>query len=237
MLAGQEAAVPHLRAGVGQVLGQDHVGRQVGVERAEPVAEPGAEARQRHGGRAGVHGEGCLEMLDDVGVQRADHAQLVGHLAQPHEEIADGQPGSARGLELEAGPQQGQGFGLVGPQAEGRDRLAVAPPQLELGIEGVDMREPAGQEHHHQLGGLGPEPGGLGPQELRVAQGRGLRPEAGMGECEASPAAGGQEGASGQPSRHGGIRWRSGTRAPAGSTGRRRRARGPGLATGPRAAG
>ena len=45
-------------------------GRQVRVERAQAVAEPDAEARHRHGGRAGVHRQHGLEVLDDVGVQR-----------------------------------------------------------------------------------------------------------------------------------------------------------------------
>ena len=105
----QEAAVPDLRAGVRHVLAEHHVRRQRGVERAQAIAEPGTQARHRHGGRAGVHGEDGLKMLDDVGVQacgsRTDrrpsspgsgNSSLIMRPDWPHAWNRNGEPKSGR---------------------------------------------------------------------------------------------------------------------------------------------
>ena len=83
----QEAAVPDLSPGVGKMLAEHDVGGQVGVERAQTMADPRAQAGHRHGGRARVHRQHSLKMFHDVGMERADHAKFIGH-SRPGAETA-----------------------------------------------------------------------------------------------------------------------------------------------------
>ena len=121
----QEAAVPDLRPGVRQVLAEHDVRRQIRVERSQPMADPGSQAGQRHRRRPGVHGQHRLEVLDDVGVHRPDHAELVGHRAEAGKQLADQEARLAVALEPERRSQERPRARLVRPQAERRDGLAM----------------------------------------------------------------------------------------------------------------
>ena len=73
-----------------------------------PKLSHAPDRRQRDGRRAGVHGQDGLEMLDDVGVQAADHAEIVGQRPRlgnrslihrpdsPHWRKRNGEPMSGR---------------------------------------------------------------------------------------------------------------------------------------------
>jgi hypothetical protein len=137
VLRGQEVAVPHLSAGVREVLAQDDVRRQIGIQRAEAVAEPGSEAGHGDSSGAGVHGEDGLEVLEDVGVERPNDAEVVGDLAEVGEKLADLEAAFAVLLERERRREEG----LVGAFAEAlaTDRLAVVRFQAWLIVEGIDM--------------------------------------------------------------------------------------------------
>ena len=135
----QETAVPDLRSRVGQMLAEHHVRGQVRVEGSQAVAQPCAQAGKGQGGRAGMHGQNGLEMLDDVGVQRPDHAELVGDLAQAGKEVADQKPRLPVALEAEGRSQERPASGLVGPQPERGDGLAMLAIEPRLAVERVTM--------------------------------------------------------------------------------------------------
>ena len=144
----QKVAVPHLRSAVRRVLAQHDVRRQVRVERSQPKAQPGPDAGQGHGGRAGVHRQHRLKVLDDVGVQASQHAELVGH-ALPSGETA----------RTSASPiRHAAKSGTANPSGAARRFRANGSPrrscprrlQAGLRIERVDVREPAREEHEDQ---------------------------------------------------------------------------------------
>ena len=95
------------------------------IARAEPIAQPGAQGGQRHRGRAGVHRQHRLEMLDDVGVQAADHAQIVGQSGKVRKELADPEARRAALAKPERRAQQRALARLIAPQPERRNRLAM----------------------------------------------------------------------------------------------------------------
>ncbi len=148
----QKVAVEHLRAGIRQVLGQHDVRRQVGIKRTQRVADPGADARQWHGRRTGVHGQRGLKVFDDVGVHRANDAQIVGHPPQLREELAHFDPRRAVTDELE---RRGHQLGVwVAAQLVRGQFLALIAGQPRLGVERIDVREAAGEKDNQQP--LGP---------------------------------------------------------------------------------
>ncbi len=147
----QEAAVPDLRTPVRQVLAEHDVRGQVLVECPQAVADPGPHAGQRHCGRAGVHCQNRLKMLDDIGMQRPDHAQLVGHATQVRKELADHQARLSAWLKLKRRAQERPVAGFVGPEPERGNRLAAVAVQPGLVVERVDMRETTGKKDHDQL--------------------------------------------------------------------------------------
>ena len=148
----KKIAVPHLRAAIGGMLAEDDIRRQIGVERAQAEAEPGPDAGQGDRGRTGVHRQHRLKMLDDVGVQAADHAQFVGHARQMRKQLADRQARLA--VTREAERRRHQGEVVDAPQMDGRDAFAVVDRQAGLRIERVDMRKAAGEKDEDEL--LGP---------------------------------------------------------------------------------
>jgi hypothetical protein len=82
--AGGDGLELFLVAGFGD---QDDEGRQVGVDRAEAVADPGAEAGTAADLVAGLHvGDGGL-VVDGLGVHRPDDAQVVDALGGPREQF------------------------------------------------------------------------------------------------------------------------------------------------------
>ena len=104
-------------------------------------------------------------MLDDVGVQGSDHAEIVGDGLEVGKQFTHHQPGLAAGVELERRPEQGQRFGFVRAQSESGNWLAVAGLQFGLGIERVEMGKATGQENENQLSLGGSE--GLGAGDAR----------------------------------------------------------------------
>ena len=134
------------------MLAEDDVRRQVRVERSQAKAEPRPDAGQRDRGRARVHRQHRLKMLDDVGVQAPHDAQLVGHRPQMRKQLAHRQ---ARFAVLREAEGQGiSGSTSVPRRWIGRNALAVVDRELGLGIERVDVREAAGEEDENQM--LGP---------------------------------------------------------------------------------
>ena len=149
------------------MLGQHHVGRKIRVVRAQRKAEPGAQAGHGHGGRAGVHGQRGLKMLDDVGVQRPQHAQLVGDVRQIGKELAQHQTRLPAGAELKRRAEQEAAAKLT----------AMIRRELGLGIEGVDVRESARQKDEDQP---------IGPRRKMARPGR-QRPAAIGGRSQRQP--------------------------------------------------
>jgi hypothetical protein len=97
-------------------------------------------------------------VIDLIGVQRADDAQLVGHAANVRQLFTDFEArlsvalkAEERRLTNELLPLQ-LGDRLAGSERHG-DRLAVHGGQLRLGIECFEVRRPAGHaEKDHALG-------------------------------------------------------------------------------------
>jgi hypothetical protein len=83
-------------------------------------------------------------MIGDVGVHRANHADVVDAVPHVREDLADFDPALAplpkRERRLERGARA-----TLGLQVQ-RHRLAVHPRQFGLGVERVDLRGPAIQE-------------------------------------------------------------------------------------------
>ena len=122
-------------------------------ERAQAVAEPRAEARQRHGDRAGVHRQRRLEVLDDVGVHRADHAEVVGTPPRCGNRSLTSSPDWPARCELERRAQQRLLRRRLA-QVDRGDGLAVVGQELRLVVERVDVRQAAGQEDEDEVLGL-----------------------------------------------------------------------------------
>ena len=175
MVRGQKVAVPNLRAGVRQVFSQHDERREIRVERAQPVTEPRTDARQWNRRGTGVHRQRCLEMLDDVGVQRADHTEFVGDGLEIGKQFADHQTGFARARELEWRTEQRERFGFVRAQAKSGDRLAMLGAKPGFGIERVQVRKSAGEKDEEQLLGLRLEVRRFGGERMAVVQRCGKR--------------------------------------------------------------
>jgi hypothetical protein len=90
-------------------------------------------------------------VLDDVGAEGADDAQLVGHLAQVREQLADLQPRPPAAAEAERRAQQRQPSGAA--QVHAGHGAAVVARQARLRVEGVEVRNAAGEEDEDQLAG------------------------------------------------------------------------------------
>ena len=148
----QERAIPNLRAGVRQMLGEHDIRRQIRILRPESVADPRSQARKRNRGAAGVHGEDGLEVFDDVGVQRPDHAEIVGEFAEAREQLADHQARLPSRRELERRAQQR----LIRRPSEidRRHHLARISQEPRLVVKRIDMRHTAGHEDHEEILGL-----------------------------------------------------------------------------------
>ncbi len=149
MAARQEVRRPHLAARVGRVRGQDQERRQIAVERAQPVADPGTDARPGKVERAGVHAQGGVVMVGVVAVHRADDADVVHAAGDVGKQLAD--LGAALAVRLEAPLRFLEEQLLVaGPVARFRmiqgHLLAVVGMQAGFGVEGIDVRHAAAQE-------------------------------------------------------------------------------------------
>ena len=122
--AGQERRLPVLRLGDREPAGAHHdEARQVLVLRPQAVEHPRADARPRLPRLAAVHQHQRRLMIGDVGVHRADHADLVDHLGGVREQVADLDAVLAVLAEPERRAQRGAGLALGGQVR--RHRLAV----------------------------------------------------------------------------------------------------------------
>ena len=81
-----------------------------------------------------MDGEGGLEVVAVVAVQRADQADVVHAAADVREQVADLGAALPARLELPAGPQQGAVAAA----------LAAVGDEARLGVEGVQVRDAAG---------------------------------------------------------------------------------------------
>src|SRR5262249_54162793 len=104
---------------------------------------------------------GRLEVFQNIGVQGANNAHIVGHVAQLREQFADYQAGFTPRRELERRADQVER--LIGgiAQVSAEDFLAVVLLEFWLGIKRIDVGKAAGEEDHDQVLGLGREVGTL----------------------------------------------------------------------------
>ena len=99
---GQERRLPVLRLGDREAARAHHdEAGQVLVLRPEPVEHPRADARPGLPRLAAVHQHQRRLVIGDVGVHRADHADVVDHLGGVREQVADLDAALAVLLELE----------------------------------------------------------------------------------------------------------------------------------------
>ena len=144
--ARQEAAAPQLRADDRLARAEHHEAGQVLVLRAQAEGQPRAEARPDRLHVARVHHQQRRLVIRVVGVQRAEHADVVDAAGDVREEVGDLDAALAarprrerRGHELAAS--------CGGPVIDrGRRGLAGVLLQGRLGVEGVDVRRPAVHE-------------------------------------------------------------------------------------------
>ena len=182
----QERAVPQRRPDRRRHVGAEHdVAGQVLVLGAEAVGEPRAERRTADLDVAGVHHQHRRLVVRDVGVHRADHADVVGARADVREELADLEAALAVALERERRLHQRAGLAL-GRDGAARQRLAVVLVEHRLRIEAVDLRQPAVHEQEDDV---------LGARGMvQARRRRGRRPSARCAssaadsECDTRPA-------------------------------------------------
>ena len=142
VVGGQEVRVPDLVAVV-RLLGREHDERgQVRVERAQAVADPRAEARQRDRDRAGVHAQGRGRVAGRVAVDRVQEAEVVDDPADVLEQLADHLARTR--------PAGGTRRARPGPCAC-RPVLSWSRLELRLVVERVEVRDPAGHEEDDQV--------------------------------------------------------------------------------------
>ena len=134
----QEAIAPQRRSDGGRHVGTEHdVAGQVLVLGAQPVSQPGTHGRAARLIGAGVHHQAGRLVIRDIGVDRADPADVVGDFAEVRPEFADVHAALPVLLELERRLHQfaGAAFGLDGAAGQ---RLAVVLLEHRLGIEAID---------------------------------------------------------------------------------------------------
>ena len=95
-------------------------------------------------------------MVGDVGDHRPDDAELVDDSGHVRKDFADFDAVAAVFPEGEGGPHQGAG-GELGARGLVGQRLAVVLVEHRLAVEGIDLGEPALQEHDNDVFGLGSE--------------------------------------------------------------------------------
>ena len=92
MLARQESIAPKSRIQrlVNAILGnQDHEGGKVLIGGTQPVAQPRAKTGPTGNLRPSLKkGDGRV-VVDGLGVQRTDDAQVIGHLGGPRQQLAN----------------------------------------------------------------------------------------------------------------------------------------------------
>ena len=158
MIRRQEIGVPDLEPVIWVLGGQDDERRQIGVERAQSVADPRAQAGHRDRDRAGEHAERRRRVAGRIAVDRVQEAKLVDDRAHVVEQLADHLAALAPRPELVWRAQH-----LFLALEHG---LVVVLLELRLVVERVDLRDAAGHEEDDQV--LGPGREVAGPRGKRV---------------------------------------------------------------------
>ena len=185
VLAGQEAARPEPSANRLGLLddgraGHEHHERgQVGVERAQTVAGPGAEAGAASDLVAGLNVGDRRFVVDRLGVHRADETHLVGHRPRPGKQFVHPHPALAlpRKLENRGGdrksrlPRGHRGEPLA--RADAFRQVFVVPlVELRLVVEHVLLGRAADHVQIDDAFGLGGKVGADGACHSLEAGGR-----------------------------------------------------------------
>ena len=128
---GKERAVPQRRAHRRRHVGTEHdISGQILVLGTEPIGEPRPERRTSDLDVAGVHHQHRRLVVRDVGVHRANHADVVGAGADVREQLADLEAALAVSREFERRLHQGAGLGVRWPRcrraAAGRDTSSAS---------------------------------------------------------------------------------------------------------------
>src|SRR5439155_10348505 len=110
------------------------------------------------------------EMLHDIGVQGPKDAQVVRQVAQPRKDLANQEARFAARRELERRGDEIEA--LVGFIAEraAEDAFAGIGPKFGFVIEGINVRETAGEEDKDEVLGLGREVRRLGSKRTAAVQ-------------------------------------------------------------------
>ncbi len=116
-------------------------------------------------------------MLEDIRVQRPDHAQIVGQGAQVREQFADHQTASTARAELKRRADQIEFLVRHVAQLSAADFLAVVGLKLRFVVKRIDVRDAARQEDDDQILGPSGKVGPLGHQRASFIPLRGQRQE------------------------------------------------------------
>ena len=135
---GEEPIAPQRRSDGGGDIGTEYdIAGQVLVFGAQPVSQPGTHGRAAGLVGAGVHHQAGRLVIGDIGVDRADPADVVGDFAEVRPELADVHAALPVLLEFERRLHQLAGAALGLDGAAGK-RLAVVLLERGLGIEAID---------------------------------------------------------------------------------------------------
>ena len=138
----QEVRAPNLPAGVRDLRRDDHKGGEVLVEGAQTVTHPGSDAGPIERRRTRVNPERCPEVVAVDVLHRADHGNLVSHLADLREQVADFDAALSVPPELPV-------RALVDPVFA--ERFVVVLPKERLGVERVHVGHAARHEQEDDL--------------------------------------------------------------------------------------
>ena len=155
----QKTGSPAVDARLGRAarVGDGDVCREVVVLAAQRVTGPRSHAREPLQRVAGAHVVFARAVRVRLAGERVDEAQLVRHLPDVRNEIGDLFAALTVRPERPWAPVQASLFALKGDEAAGsRQGLAVAPDELRLVVEGVNLAARPGAENHQHLLRLGP---------------------------------------------------------------------------------
>ena len=170
MLARQKSIAPKARVQrlVDAVLGnENHEGGKVLIGGTQPIAHPRTKTGPTGNLRPGLEeGDGRI-VVDGLGVQRADDAQVIGHLGCPGQQLAHPCSTLAVTGKFKDRPRHRQrrllgrhpGQSLPHPHT-GRQILSGSFHQLGLVVEGLQLRRTAAHEEVDNALGLGSDVAG-----------------------------------------------------------------------------
>jgi hypothetical protein len=142
----QKRIIPERRSDGGRHVGTEHdEPGQIPVVGAEAVREPRSERRPADLRVAGVHHQHRRLVVRDVGVHRADEADVVGARAHVGKQLAHVHAALPVLLERERRPHERAGAAF-GRDRSARQRLPVVLVEHRLRIEAVDLRQAAVHE-------------------------------------------------------------------------------------------